>query len=36
MEVTGRVESFPTPIEDRKEGWEGEVEDRRPVSGVVW
>jgi hypothetical protein len=35
-EVTGRAEPFPTTMEDGREGWGGEVEDRIPASGVVW
>jgi hypothetical protein len=34
--VTGRAEPFPTTMEDGREGWGGEVEDRIPASGVVW
>jgi hypothetical protein len=34
-EVTGRAEPFPTTMEEGREGWGGEVEDRMPASGVV-
>jgi hypothetical protein len=34
--VTGRVEPFPTMMEEGREGWGGEVEDIIPASVVVW
>jgi hypothetical protein len=35
-EVTGRADPFPTMMEEGREGWTGEVEDRIHASGVVW
>jgi hypothetical protein len=34
FEVMGRVDPFPTTMEEGRGG--GEVEDRIPASGVVW
>jgi hypothetical protein len=36
IEVTGRANPFPTMMEEGREGWAGEVEDRIPASAVVW